>query len=227
MSLYVVSTPIGNLEDITVRAVRVLKEVDLILCEDTRTSRVLLNHYEIKTSTTSFHSYSTDAKADALIRELLAGKNFAMISDAGTPGISDPAFVLINAAVKAGITVIPLPGASAVLAALAGSGLPMDKFLYLGFVPAKKGRVTLFESLRDEDRTVVLYESPHRIMKTLSQMLDALGPDRIIVIARELTKMHETFHRGTVSQISTDFSKTPPKGEMVVLVAPKNFDGFK
>lgn len=226
MSLYVVSTPIGNLEDITFRAVRILKEVDLILCEDTRTSRVLLDRYEIKTSTTSFHSYSTDAKADALIRELIAGKNFAMISDAGTPGISDPAFVLINAAVKAGINVVPIPGASALLSALAGSGLPMDKFLYLGFVPAKKGRVTLFESLREEERTVVLYESPHRILKTLSQMLDALGPDRVIVIARELTKMHETFHRGTIAQIHETFSKTPAKGEMVVLVAPVNFNEF-
>ncbi len=224
MSLYVVSTPIGNLEDITFRAVRVLKEVDLILCEDTRTSRVFLDKYEIKTPTSSFHSYTSAAKAAALIRELESGKNFAMISDAGTPGISDPAFVLINAAVKAGIEVIPLPGASALLAALAGSGLPMDKFLYLGFVPAKKGRVTLFESLRDEERTVVLYESPHRILKTLSQMLDALGPDRVIVVARELTKIHETFHRGTLSQISANFTKTPPKGEMVVLVAPKNFE---
>ena len=223
MSLYVVSTPIGNLEDITMRAIRILKEADLILCEDTRTSRVLLDKYEIKTSTTSFHSYSSSAKADALIRELSAGKNLAMISDAGTPGISDPAFVLINAAVKAGINVIPVPGASALLSALAGSGLPMDKFLYLGFVPAKKGRVTLFESLRDKDCTVVLYESPHRILKTLSQMQSALGPDRVIVIARELTKLHETFHRGTLAQISEAFSKTPPKGEMVILVAPTNF----
>ncbi len=225
MNLYVVSTPIGNLEDITYRAVRVLSEVNLILCEDTRTSRVLLDRYEIKTSTTSFHSYTTEAKVDALIREIKSGKNMALISDAGTPGISDPAFILIKAAVRAGINVIPVPGASAVLSALVGSGLPMDKFIYLGFVPAKKGRVTLFESLREEERTAVLYESPHRILKTLSQMLEILGPDRTVVVARELSKIHETFHRGTLAEIYESFSKSVPKGEMVIVVAPADF-GF-
>lgn len=223
MKLFIVSTPIGNLEDITFRAVRILKEVDLILCEDTRTSRVLLNHYEIKTPTSSFHSYSSDGKTSALVREILAGKTMALISDAGTPGISDPAYNLVNAAVSAGIEVVPVPGSSAVLAALAGSGLPMDKFVYLGFVPAKKGRQTLFESLREESHTVVLYESPHRILKTLSQMADALGSERVIVVARELTKLHETFHRGTMAEILAEFTARTPKGEMVILVAPTNF----
>ncbi|MBI5147596.1 MAG: 16S rRNA (cytidine(1402)-2'-O)-methyltransferase [Parcubacteria group bacterium] len=223
MNLYVVSTPIGNLEDITLRAIRVLKEVDLILCEDTRTSRVLLNHYEIKTPTTSFHSYSTSAKADAIVRELKSGKQMALISDAGTPGISDPAYTLIQTALAEGINIIPIPGASAVLAALVASGLPMDKFLYLGFVPAKKGRATLFESIKDEQRTIVLYESPHRILKTLGQMKEILGDNRTIVVARELTKLHETFHRGTLAQIYADFTTHPPKGEMVILVGPKDF----
>lgn len=224
MSLYVVSTPIGNLEDITLRAIRILKEVDLILCEDTRTSRVLLSKYEIKTPTSSFHSYSSAAKAAALVRELKNGKQMALISDAGTPGISDPAYALIQAALAEGINIIPIPGASAVLTALVASGLPMDKFLYLGFVPAKKGRVTLFASIKDEERTVVLYESPHRILKTLGQMKEILGHDRKVVIARELTKLHETFHRGTLAQIYADFTIHPPKGEMVILVAPKDFD---
>ncbi len=223
MSLYVVSTPIGNLEDMTLRAIRTLKEVDLILCEDTRTSRVLLNKYEIKTPTSSFHSYSTDAKAAAIVREMKSGKNMALISDAGTPGISDPAYTLIQAALVEGINIIPIPGASAVLAALVASGLPTDKFLYLGFVPAKKGRVTLFESIKDEQRTIVLYESPHRILKTLGQMKEILGDNRVIVVARELTKIHETFHRGTLAEIYADFTKTPPKGEMVILLAPANF----
>lgn len=224
MNLYVVSTPIGNLEDITYRAVRVLSEVDLILCEDTRSSRVLLDRYEIKTSTTSFHSYTSEAKVEAMIREIKSGKNMALISDAGTPGISDPAFNLVNAAVRAGINVVPVPGASAVLTALVGSGLPMDKFIYLGFVPAKKGRVTLFESLKEEDRTIILYESPHRILKTLGQMLEILGPDRIVVIARELTKLHETFHRGTLQEIYDNFSKSATKGEMVIVIAPQDFE---
>lgn len=224
MNLYIVSTPIGNLEDITYRAVRLLSEVDLILAEDTRTSRVLLDRYEIKTPTTSFHSYTTEAKVDALIREIKSGKNMALISDAGTPGISDPAFILVNAAVRAGVNVVPIPGASAVLSALVGSGLPMDKFIYMGFVPAKKGRVTLFESIKPEDRTVVLYESPHRILKTLGQMLEILGPNRTVVLARELTKMHETFHRGSLQEIYDSFSKSAPKGEMVIMVAPLGFE---
>lgn len=223
MALYVVATPIGNLEDFTFRAVRILKEVDLIAAEDTRHSGILLKHYGIEKPSTSFHSHTTDAKTRALVADLEQGKNIALITDAGTPGISDPAWALVQGALAAGISVIPIPGASAVLTALMGSGLPMNEFLYLGFIPAKKGRQTLFESLREETRTVVLYESPHRINKTLSQMTEILGPDRQVVLARELTKMHETFHRGTLGELLTHSKKQAFKGEMVLLVAPKNF----
>ena len=221
MALYTVATPIGNLEDITQRALRILGEVDLIAAEDTRHSRKLLDRYEIKTPVTSYHSHTTDKKVLALAEELRAGKDIALISDAGTPGISDPAWSLIQAALAADIEVIPIPGPAAFLTALMGAGLPMDKFLYLGFVPAKKGRQTLFKSILDEKRTVALYESPHRILKTLSQMRGILGPDRQIVVARELTKIHETFHRGTLAELHAQFTEKPPKGEMVVLVAPK------
>ena len=221
MALYIVATPIGTLEDITYRAVRILGEVDLIAAEDTRHSRKLLDRYEIKTPVTSYHSHTSDKKVRALAEELRGGKDIALISDAGTPGISDPAWALIQAALDTGTDVIPIPGAAAFLTALMGAGLPMDKFLYLGFVPAKKGRQTLFKSILDEKRTVVMYESPHRILKTLSQMLEILGPDRKIVIARELTKLHETFHRGTLGELNEEFSKGKPKGEMVILVGPK------
>ncbi len=205
------------------RAVRILKEVDLIAAEDTRHSHVLLKHYGIETPSTSFHSHSSTAKAEALAQEMVNGKSIALITDAGTPGISDPAWTLIQKALENKAEIIPIPGAAAFLTALMGSGLPMNEFVYLGFIPAKKGRQTLFTSLRDEDRTVILYESPHRIQKTLAQMEEALGPDRIVVLARELTKMHETFHRGTLSALNAQFQKQPPKGELVILVAPKNF----
>ena len=223
MSLFLVATPIGNLEDITFRAVRTLKEVDLIAAEDTRHSHVLLKHYGIETPCTSFHSHSTDAKTNALVEEMLSGKNIALITDAGTPGISDPAWALVKAALAANISVVPIPGAAAFLTALMGSGLPMNEFVYLGFVPAKKGRQTLFESLRDVTQTTVLYESPHRILKTVSQMLEFLGPERVMVIARELTKMHETFHRGTLAELNELCKKQTLKGEMVLILAPSNF----
>ena len=223
MALYLVATPIGNLEDLTFRALRILKEVDLIAAEDTRHSGILLKHYGIETPCTSFHSHSSDAKAHALAQEMAAGKNIALITDAGTPGISDPAWSLIQAALAEKVTIVPIPGAAAFLTALMGSGLPMNEFLYLGFIPAKKGRQTLFESLRHEERTVILYESPHRIQKTLEQMLSILGPDRTLVLARELTKLHETFHRGTLAELTAQFKKNPPKGELVILLAPENF----
>lgn len=223
MSLYLVATPIGNLEDITLRAIRILKEVDLIAAEDTRHSHVLLKHYGIETPCTSFHSHSTDAKANALVEEMLSGKSIALITDAGTPGISDPAWALVQAALAANITVVPIPGPAAFLTALMGSGLPMNEFVYLGFIPAKKGRQTLFESLREAEQTTVLYESPHRLLKTLSQMEQILGPDRVMVIARELTKMHETFHRGTLAELNALCKKQMLKGEMVLLLAPANF----
>lgn len=223
MTLYLVATPIGNLEDFSRRAERILREVDVIAAEDTRHSKRLLDHYEIKTPMTSYHGHSSQAKIEALVRELAEGKNMALISDAGTPGISDPAYSLVQAALKAGVSVVPIPGASAVITALMASGLPTDKFVYLGFIPAKKGRETLFKSLVDEERTVVLYESPHRLLKTLEQMEKFLGPDRKIVLARELTKMHETFHRGTISELNAEFKKQAPRGEFVLLVAPKDF----
>ncbi len=223
MSLYIVATPIGNLEDITHRAIRILKEVDLIAAEDTRHSGILLRHYGITTPTTSFHSHTSDAKAKALAAELAAGKNMALITDAGTPGISDPAWTLIQAALAQNVSIVPVPGPAAFLTALMGSGLPMNEFLYLGFIPAKKGRQTLFESLLEESRTVVLYESPHRLTKTLVQMAEILGSNRVVILARELTKMHETFHRATLGELLAEAQKKPFKGELVLLVAPADF----
>ena len=223
MSLYIVATPIGNLEDITHRAIRILKEVDLIAAEDTRHSGILLRHYGITTPTTSFHSHTSDAKAKALAAELAAGKNMALITDAGTPGISDPAWTLIQAALAQNVSIVPVPGQAAFLTALMGSGLPMNEFLYLGFIPAKKGRQTLFESLLEESRTVVLYESPHRLTKTLVQMAEILGSNRVVILARELTKMHETFHRATLGELLAEAQKKPFKGELVLLVAPADF----
>ncbi|MBT4385117.1 16S rRNA (cytidine(1402)-2'-O)-methyltransferase [Candidatus Peregrinibacteria bacterium] len=221
--LYIVATPIGNLEDISARGLQTLKDVDLIAAEDTRHSKKLLQKYDIKTQLISYHSHSTDRKVNALVSEMQSGKSIALISDAGTPGISDPAWSLIKATREAELNIIPIPGAAAFLAALMGSGLPMNQFTYLGFVPAKKGRKTLFESLLEETRTTILYESPHRILKTLGLMLDVLGPDRRIVVARELTKLHEEFHRGTTQEIYEEFKASPRKGEMVILVAPANF----
>lgn len=223
MSLYVVATPIGNLEDLSFRALRILKEVNLIAAEDTRHSRILLKHYGVQTPCTSFHSYSSEAKLTFLVETLKAGKSLALISDAGTPGISDPAFRLIQKALEAQVSVVPVPGAAAFLTALMASGLPIHKFVYLGFLPVKKGRRTLFESLKDEDRTVVFYESPHRIVKTLHQMLEILGEDRIVVLARELTKVHESFVRGALGELTKQVQSHPPKGEIVLLLAPKDF----
>lgn len=223
MSLYLVATPIGNLEDITFRAVNILKSVDLIAAEDTRHSQILLKTYEITVPCTSFHSYTSDAKVKALTEDLKNGKNIAIITDAGTPGISDPAWMLIKSATQAGIKIVPIPGSAAFLTALMGSGLPMNEFAYLGFVPVKKGRQTLFQSIKEEDKTVILYESPHRLLKTLEQMRTILGGERTIVVARELTKIHETFHRGTLAELHAYFKKQSPKGEIVILVSPKNF----
>lgn len=224
MTLYLVATPIGNLSDMTHRAIQTLNDVDLIAAEDTRHSKKLLNHYEIKTPMLSYHSHSGQGKVDKIIEELQSGKSVALISDAGTPGISDPAWGLVQSALAAGITITLIPGASAFLTGLMGSGLPINQFVYLGFIPAKKGRQTLFESLIEEKRTTVLYESPHRLLKSLGQMKDILGDDRIVVVARELTKLHETFHRGTLGELYAHFEKTAPKGEMVILVAPAGFE---
>lgn len=223
MTLYLVATPIGNLEDFSFRAVETLKQVDLIAAEDTRHSKKLLMHYGIETPMTSYHSHSGQGKVDKIIEALQAGQSVALISDAGTPGISDPAWHLIQAAREQGLAIVPIPGASAFLTALMGSGLPMNQFTYHGFIPAKKGRQTLFESLKGATHTHILYESPHRLVKSLSQMREILGEDQTAVVARELTKLHESFHRGTLGELEAQFKKQAPKGEMVILIAPANF----
>jgi len=215
--LYIVSTPIGNLEDITLRAIRILKEVDLIAAEDTRHVQILLNKYEIKNAVTSYHSYSGELKLDKIIETLKEGKNVALVSDAGTPGISDPAYQLIRRAIEEGIQISPIPGASAVLAALVMSGKTMHHFLYLGFLPLKKGRQTLLKSLANEERTIVIYESPHRLLRTLSDLLEYFG-DREIAICREITKIYEEALRMKISEAIAHFKTKNPKGEFVLVV---------
>jgi len=217
--LYIVATPIGNLEDITLRALRTLKEVDYIAAEDTRHSKILLDKYEIRKPTISFHAWSDERKLQELLQLLQQGKNIALISDAGTPGISDPGYVLIKAALENNIPVVPIPGPSAFLTALSASGLPINQFIYIGFLPIKKGRQTLFKSFAEEKRTIVFYESPHRLLKTLSE-LSRDFPERPLVIARELTKIHEEFFRGTVAQSLEYFQKKQPKGEFVLMLGP-------
>lgn len=220
--LYIVATPIGNLEDLSARTIRTLKEVDLIAAEDTRTSGILLKRYEITTPKTSFHSYSDDRKVEELVEMMLAGKDVALISDAGTPGISDPGFLLVRAARKAGIQVSPIPGPAAFLAALSASGLPINHFLYLGFLPMKKGRQTMLKKLQEEENTLVFYESPHRILKTLKEFSEYF-PERKLVIAREITKIFEEFASGTAAELFEHFNKKTPKGEFVVIMAGKDF----
>ncbi len=215
--LYIVSTPIGNLEDITLRAIRTLKEVDFIAAEDTRHSHILLQKYEIKTPMLSYHSYSSDAKLEKIISILKDGGKVALISDAGTPGISDPAYSLIRRAIEENIPISPIPGASSLLAGVVMSGLPMHQFLYLGFLPLKKGRQTLLKSLSDETRTIVIFEAPHRLMRTLSDLNEYLG-NRHISVCREITKIHEEVIRGTIKDAIDHFSKTPPRGEFVLLL---------
>lgn len=215
--LSIVSTPIWNLEDITLRALRTLREADIITCEDTRTSWVLLNHYEIKKPLISFHAHSWDVKVEKIIALLLEGKHVALISDAGTPGISDPAYILVKRAIEENITIVPIPGASAVLSALVGSGMHMHDFRFLGFLPVKKGRETLFKSLQTKTYTVVIYESVHRILRTLSDMEKYLWPDHPIVIWRELTKKFEEFKHGTVKECREYYEKNVCKGEFVVI----------
>ncbi len=213
--LYIVSTPIGNLEDITLRALRILKEVDHIAAEDTRHTKILLNKYEIKTPLLSYHSHSSDSKVETIVERMKNGENIAVVSDAGTPGISDPAYRLITRSIEEGIEVSPIPGASSLLAALVMSGLPMDKFLYLGFLPVKKGRQTLFENLKNEKRTIVIFESPHRVIKTLSQ-LEKYIPERQISVCREITKIHEEAFRGTIKEAIEYFKN--PRGEFVLVL---------
>jgi len=215
--LYIVATPIGNLEDITLRAIRMLKEADYIAAEDTRHVQILLQKYEIQKPTVSFHAWSDERKLTQLLQMLQEGKNIALVSDAGTPGISDPGYVLVKAAIEAGVQVVPIPGPSAFLTALSASGLPTHQFLYLGFLPIKKGRQTLLQTFENETRTIIFYESPHRIQKTLVEFAQKF-PDRPVVVAREITKIYEEFFRGTTNQAAEYFSKKTPKGEFVVML---------
>lgn len=215
--LYIVSTPIGNLEDITLRAINTLKTVDYIACEDTRHSQKLLNHYEINRPLISYHSHSGQAKIYKILEILERGRSVAVISDAGTPGISDPSYTLIQAAISEDILVVPIPGPAAPMAALVGSGMHMHQFIYLGFLPLKKGRQTLLKSLADNPYTIVIFESPHRVLKTFSQLKEFLG-DRKITVARELTKVHEEFFRGTISEAIDYFTAKNPKGEFTLVI---------
>ncbi len=220
--LYIVSTPIGNLEDITLRAIRTLKEVDYIACEDTRHTKILLNKHEIENRVLSYHSHSGQAKTEKIIDLLKEGKSVALVSDAGTPGVSDPAYALIKRAIEEEIQVSPIPGASAVLAALVMSGCRINQFLYLGFLPLKKGRQTLLKSLAEEKRTMVIFESPHRIERTLKDLLEYLG-DRQIAICREITKIYEEALRVKISEAITHFKDKKPKGEFVLVVGESSF----
>ncbi|MFA6215411.1 MAG: 16S rRNA (cytidine(1402)-2'-O)-methyltransferase [Patescibacteria group bacterium] len=219
-TLFIVATPIGNLEDITYRAVRILKSVDLIACEDTRLTKRLLDHYEIKTPTVSYHQHSHVGKIDFLISQLKAGKSLALVSDAGTPGISDPGGLLVKAAVSEGIKIESVPGPSAVAAALSISGLPSDRFLFLGFLPHKKGRETIIKEIIAAEQTIVFYESVHRILKTLEQ-LAKFGLKKEIVVCRELTKKFETVYRGCVEEVLEKLQQDEVKGEFVVIVTAR------
>ena len=219
--LFIVPTPIGNLEDITLRAIRILKEVDLILAEDTRTSGKLLKHFEVGTHMHSHHMHNEHKTVDNLIARLKAGETIALISDAGTPAISDPGFLLTRACVENGITVECLPGATAFVPALVNSGLPNDKFIFEGFLPDKKGRQTRYLALAEETRTMILYVSPHKLVKTLAEFITYFGGDRQICVSRELSKLHEENVRGTVREVLTHFENKPPKGEIVVVVGGK------
>jgi len=215
----VVATPIGNLEDITYRAVRVLKEADLIACEDTRHTAKLLHHYGIDKPTISYHEHNEAARAEELVAKLVEGQNIAQVSDAGMPGISDPGYRVISLAIERGVRVVPIPGASALVSALAASGLPTDSFQFLGFLPAKSGqRRTLLETLRDAEYTTVVYEAPHRIAETMKDIVELLGAERPVALARELTKVHEEFIRGSAGEILQRVQEHELKGEMTVVI---------
>ena len=217
--LYIVPTPVGNLSDMTFRAVEVLREADLILAEDTRTSSVLLKHYDIHRPLQSHHKFNEHQTVELVKERILAGLNVALISDAGTPGISDPGFLLARTCAQEGIEVQTLPGATACIPALVSSGLPCDKFAFEGFLPQKKGRQTLLKALSEETRTMVFYESPYRLVKTLEQMADAFGGDRPCSVAREISKVHEEHRRGTLEEVAAWFREHEPKGEIVLVVA--------
>ena len=219
--LYLVPTPIGNLKDMTFRAIEVLKDVDLILAEDTRTSGKLLKHFEVTTSMQSHHMHNEHKTVQGIVTKIQAGQNIALISDAGTPAISDPGFLLTRACLEAGIEVDCLPGATAFVPALVNSGFPNDRFVFEGFLPVKKGRQTRLQGLAEETRTMIFYESPHKLIKTLAQFMEYLGADRQISVSRELTKIHEETIRGTAKEVFEHFEKKPPKGELVIVVNGK------
>ena len=217
-TLYLVPTPVGNLEDITYRALRILKEADLILAEDTRTSGILLKHFEIKNAMLSYHKFNEHQTVDRVVERLRAGETVAVISDAGTPGISDPGFLVAREAIRAGVEVITLPGATAFVPALVSSGLPCDRFCFEGFLPQKKGRQSRLAALREESRTMIFYESPHRVVKALAQFVEVFGPERPVSVCREISKIHEESVRGTLQEVLDYFQANEPRGEFVIVV---------
>jgi 16S rRNA (cytidine1402-2'-O)-methyltransferase len=220
--LYIVPTPIGNLEDMTFRAIKVLKEVDLILAEDTRTSGKLLKHFEISTHMQSHHMHNEHKMVNRIVERIKGGETVALISDAGTPAISDPGFLLSRAAIENGIEVDCLPGATAFVPALVNSGFPNDKFIFEGFLPVKKGRQTRLLLLAEETRTIIFYESPHKLIKTLGHFVEYFGEDRPVSVSRELTKMFEETIRGTAKEVLEHYTNKPPKGEIVIVVGGKS-----
>ena len=220
--LYIVPTPVGNLEDITLRALRVLKEADCILAEDTRTSGILLKHYDIKAKLQPHHKFNEHKTIESIAQRIKGGENIALISDAGTPGISDPGFLLSRQCAKEGIEVECLPGATAFVPAIVASGLPCDRFCFEGFLPQKKGRVSRLTELSTEERTIIFYESPYRIVKLLTQISEIFGNERECAVCREISKLHEEIVRGSVEEVLAHFSTHEPKGEFVVVVAGSN-----
>lgn len=216
--LYIVPTPVGNLSDMTYRGVDILRSADLVLAEDTRTTSVLLQHYDIKASLRPFHKFNEHGSVDSVVEEILQGRTVALVSDAGTPGISDPGFMLSRACAQAGIEVRTLPGATAFVPALVSSGLPCERFCFEGFLPLKKGRATRLEELANEERTMIFYESPLRLVRTLQQFAETFGPGRRCCVSREISKVHEQHHRGSLLELTKYFNENPPKGEIVIVL---------
>lgn len=219
--LYIIPTPIGNLEDITLRAIRVLGEVDVLLAEDTRTTQFLLKHLGIEKRVISHHKFNEHAKVELVAQAILAGQNVGLVSDAGTPGISDPGFLLVRTCVERGIEVETLPGATALIPALVNSGFPCDRFCFEGFLPQKKGRQKRLKALVDEERTIIFYESPYRLVKLLTELAEYFDSEREVAVSREITKLYEETRRGTLAEVAKHFTERPPKGEIVVVLKTK------
>ena len=219
--LYVVPTPVGNMEDMTFRAIRILKEADLILAEDTRTSGILLKHYEIKNAMQSHHKFNEHQTVESIVNRIKGGQTVALISDAGTPGISAPGFLVVRECVRNGIEVQCLPGATAFVPALVSSGLPDERFCFEGFLPQKKGRMTRLNALKEETRTMIFYESPYRLLKTLTQFAEVFGAERPVSVCREISKIHEESVRGTLQEVIAHFTETEPRGEIVIILGGK------